>query len=50
MQRDHEHLLVIEVEIILLELEEIGLWEYRWRNVSNFEFFRNRLTVVAILE
>jgi len=25
MQRDHDHLLVVEVD--LLEVEEIGLWE-----------------------
>lgn len=48
MQRDYQHLLVIEVEIVLLEVEEISLWEYRGGIVSNFEFFRNRLTVVAL--
>jgi len=28
---DHEHLLVIEVEVELLEVKEIGLWEYIYR-------------------
>ena len=36
MQKDHEHLLAVEVE--LLEVEEIGLREYRGRNVEILRF------------
>jgi len=38
LQRYHEHLLVVEVEVQvdLLEVEEIGLWEGEIRTLCTF--------------